>query len=37
LVDEQRPRLYRNVKNYALIYYKWHQKGKVAIETLKIS
>ncbi|KAL9398511.1 hypothetical protein Peur_007472 [Populus x canadensis] len=37
LVDEQRPRLYRNVKNYALIYYKRHQKGKVAIETLKIS
>ncbi|KAJ6992586.1 hypothetical protein NC653_015855 [Populus alba x Populus x berolinensis] len=37
LVDEQRPRLYRNVKNYALIDYKWHQKGKVATETLKIS
>ncbi|KAI5584002.1 hypothetical protein BDE02_06G053200 [Populus trichocarpa] len=37
LVDEQRPRLYRNVKNYSLIYYEWHQKGNVAIDTLKIS
>jgi uridine phosphorylase len=33
LVDEQRPRLYRNVKNYGLIYYEWHQKGNVAIDT----
>ncbi|CAK7324037.1 unnamed protein product [Dovyalis caffra] len=28
LVDAQRPRVYRNVKNYAPIYYEWHQKGK---------
>lgn len=36
LIDEKRPRLYRNVKNFAEFNYECSQKGKVAIEEAKI-
>lgn len=36
LIDEERPRLYRNVKNYAAINFECFQKGEVAIETVKL-
>ena len=36
LIDEKRPRLYRNVKNYAAINFECFQKGEIAITTLKI-
>ncbi|KAK3039962.1 hypothetical protein RJ639_027152, partial [Escallonia herrerae] len=36
LIDEQRPRLYRNVKDYAAINFECFQKGEIAIETVKI-
>ncbi|CAI9100898.1 OLC1v1038087C1 [Oldenlandia corymbosa var. corymbosa] len=36
LVDEKRPRLYRNVKNYGAINLECFQKGEVAIETVRI-
>ncbi|XP_059637864.1 jasmonate-induced oxygenase 4-like isoform X1 [Cornus florida] len=36
LIDEKRPRLYRNVKNYAAINFECFQKGNVAIDTVKI-
>jgi hypothetical protein len=36
LIDEKRPRLYRNVKNFAECNYECFQKGKVAIEEAKI-
>ncbi|XP_057968837.1 codeine O-demethylase-like [Malania oleifera] len=36
LVDEKRPRLYRNVKNYAAINYECFQKGKIALDTVKV-
>lgn len=34
LVDVQRPRLYRNVKNYRLLWFECYQKGLMAIETV---
>ncbi|KAK0607309.1 hypothetical protein LWI29_012965 [Acer saccharum] len=36
LIDEQRPRLYRNVKNYGIINYECYQKGLVALETVQV-
>ncbi|CAL5360871.1 unnamed protein product [Camellia sinensis] len=36
LIDEKRPRLYRNVKNYAAVNFECFQKGEVAIETVKV-
>ncbi|XP_050368982.1 protein SRG1-like isoform X2 [Argentina anserina] len=36
LIDETRPRLYKNVKNYGRINYECYQRGEVALETLKI-
>ena len=36
LIDEKRPRLYRNVKNFAAFNYECFQKGKVALEEAKI-
>ncbi|KAF3971084.1 hypothetical protein CMV_005291 [Castanea mollissima] len=36
LIDEKRPRLYRNVKNFAAFNYECFQKGKVALEEVKI-
>ncbi|XP_059636585.1 protein SRG1-like [Cornus florida] len=36
LMDEKRPRLYRNVKNYAAINFECFQLGKVAIDTVKV-
>ena len=36
LIDEKRPRLYRNVKNFAAINYECFQKGKVALEEARI-
>ncbi|KAL3535923.1 hypothetical protein ACH5RR_004384 [Cinchona calisaya] len=36
LIDEKRPRLYRNVKNYAAINLECFQKGEVAIETVQV-
>ncbi|XP_038709993.1 protein SRG1-like [Tripterygium wilfordii] len=36
LMDDNKPRLYRNVKNYAVINYECFQKGIVALETIKI-
>ncbi|KAK4853476.1 hypothetical protein QYF36_009773 [Acer negundo] len=35
LIDEQRPRLYGNVKNYGIINYECYQKGLVALETVQ--
>ncbi|QCD80587.1 leucoanthocyanidin dioxygenase [Vigna unguiculata] len=37
LIDETRPRLYRNVKCYGDINYKCYQEGKIALETVKIA
>ncbi|KAJ1385866.1 Oxoglutarate/iron-dependent dioxygenase [Sesbania bispinosa] len=37
LINETRPRLYRNVKNYGDINYRCYQEGKIALETVKIS
>ncbi|XP_020228977.1 codeine O-demethylase [Cajanus cajan] len=37
LIDESRPRLYRNVKNYGDINYKCYQEGKIALETVQIT
>ncbi|KAG5564279.1 hypothetical protein RHGRI_000472 [Rhododendron griersonianum] len=36
LIDEERPRLYRNVKNYGAINFQCFQRGEVAIDTVKI-
>lgn len=36
LIDEKRPRLYRNVNNYGAINYECFQKGKIALETVRI-
>lgn len=36
LIDEKRPRLYRNVKNYGFLNLECFQKGEVAIETVKV-
>lgn len=36
LIDDKRPRLYRNVKNFAAFNYECFQKGKVAIEEVKV-
>ncbi|KAH7574357.1 hypothetical protein JRO89_XS03G0286000 [Xanthoceras sorbifolium] len=36
LIDEQRPRVYRNVKNYGVINYECYQKGLVALETVQV-
>ncbi|KAK7347124.1 hypothetical protein VNO80_21651 [Phaseolus coccineus] len=37
LIDESRPRLYRNVKDYGHINYRCYQEGKIALETVKIA
>ncbi|KAK2991073.1 hypothetical protein RJ640_010075 [Escallonia rubra] len=37
LIDEQRPRLYRSVKDYAAINFECFQNGEIAIETVKIA
>ncbi|XP_059431603.1 S-norcoclaurine synthase 1-like [Corylus avellana] len=36
LIDEKRPRLCRNVTNYSAINYECFQKGKIALETVRI-
>ena len=36
LIDENRPRLYRNVKNYASFNFECFQKGLVPLEFAKI-
>lgn len=36
LIDEQRPRIYRIVKDYGAINYECYQKGLVALETVKV-
>ena len=36
LIDETRPRLYKNVKDYGHINYECYQRGEVALETVKI-
>lgn len=36
LIDEKRPRLYRNVKDYGAINYECFQKGQIALETVQI-
>ncbi|KAF5482257.1 hypothetical protein F2P56_002842 [Juglans regia] len=36
LIDDKKPRLYRNVKNYGAINYECYQEGKIALETVKI-
>ncbi|XVF34555.1 hypothetical protein REPUB_Repub18cG0069000 [Reevesia pubescens] len=35
LIDDNKPRLYRNVKNYASFNYECFQKGKVALEEVR--
>lgn len=37
LINETRPRVYRNVKNYGEINYRCYQKGKIALETVQIA
>ncbi|KAK4265273.1 hypothetical protein QN277_026346 [Acacia crassicarpa] len=37
LIDETRPRMYRNVKNYGIINYQCYQEGKVALETVRVA
>ncbi|CAJ2634652.1 unnamed protein product [Trifolium pratense] len=37
LINETRPRLYRNVNNYGDINYRCYQEGKIALETVKIA
>ncbi|XP_057508502.1 protein SRG1-like [Actinidia eriantha] len=37
LIDEKRPRLYRNVKNYVDSYFQYYQQWKRPIDTVKIS
>ncbi|KAL2338439.1 hypothetical protein Fmac_012885 [Flemingia macrophylla] len=37
LIDESRPRLYINVKNYTDINYRCYQEGKIALETVQIT
>ena len=36
LIDEKRPRLYRNVKNYAYFNFKCFLKGLIPFESAKI-
>ncbi|XP_062010560.1 codeine O-demethylase-like [Rosa rugosa] len=36
LIDETRPRVYKNVKNYGRINYECYQRGEIALETVKI-
>jgi hypothetical protein len=36
LIDEKRPRLYRNVKNFAALKSECFQKGKVALDEAKV-
>ncbi|XP_054807006.1 jasmonate-induced oxygenase 4-like [Prosopis cineraria] len=36
LIDETRPKMYRNVKNYGVINYQCYQEGKVALETVRV-
>lgn len=36
LIDEQRPKLYRNVRNYGAINYECYQKGLVALDTVRV-
>ncbi|XP_062010828.1 protein SRG1-like [Rosa rugosa] len=36
LIDEMRPRVYKNVKNYGRINYECYQRGEIALETMKI-
>ncbi|KAE9602320.1 putative codeine 3-O-demethylase [Lupinus albus] len=36
LIDETRPRLYRNIKNYGDINYRSYQEGKIALEMVRI-
>ncbi|XP_050368963.1 protein SRG1-like [Argentina anserina] len=36
LIDETRPRMYKNAKNYGLINYQCFQRGQIALETMKI-
>lgn len=37
LINETRPRVYRNVKNYGEINYRCYQEGKIALETVQIA
>ncbi|XP_057420668.1 jasmonate-induced oxygenase 4-like [Lotus japonicus] len=37
LINETRPRLYRNVNNYGDINYRCYQEGKIALETVQIA
>lgn len=36
LIDEKRPKLYRDVTNFNIINLKCYQKGKIAIKEVKI-
>lgn len=36
LINESRPKLYRNVKNYMKIYFEYYQNGRRPIESSKI-
>ena len=36
LIDEERPRLYRNVKNYGAFNFKCFQKGLIPLESARI-
>nr|AFK39746.1 unknown [Medicago truncatula] len=37
LVNEKRPRVYKNVKNYGDINYRCYQEGKIALDTVKMT
>ncbi|XP_057416028.1 jasmonate-induced oxygenase 4-like [Lotus japonicus] len=37
LINETRPRLYRNIKDYLMINYSCYQEGKIPLETIKVA
>lgn len=36
LVDESRPRMYKNVQNYSEFWYRCYSEGKKAVDVLRI-
>jgi len=37
LINEKRPRVYKNVKNYGDINYRCYQERKIALDTVKVT
>lgn len=36
LISEERPQIYRNLKNYAAINFECFQSGKIALDTVRL-